>query len=166
MIEIIDNFIEPYHFSALRNAVLNMPWYFGPIGILNDPEETILCDTLDNYHFIHLFYKDYEVVSEKFNLITPIIDKLKIRSLIKIKSNLTTRTSKIVHHTFHRDVPYDDSFTSVYYINTNDGYTMFEDGTKVESVENRMVIFPSHMIHTGTTCTNDKVRIVINFNYF
>jgi hypothetical protein len=166
MIQIIDNFIEPYHFNTLRNSIFDIPWYFGTVGIYNDPEEKMLCDKLDNYHFIHLFYKDCEIVSEKFNLITPIINKLKIRAILKIKANLTTRTEKVIPHTFHRDVPYDDSFTSVYYINTNDGYTMFDDGTKVESMENRMITFPSYMRHTGTTCTNDKSRVVINFNYF
>ena len=56
--------------------------------------------------------------------------------------------------------------TSIFYVNTNNGYTKFEDGTKVESVANRMVIFPSNMKHIGTSCTDEKTRVVINFNYF
>ena len=56
--------------------------------------------------------------------------------------------------------------TSIYYVNSNDGYTEFKDGTIIESVENRLVIFPSDMRHTGTTCTNAKNRIVVNINYF
>jgi hypothetical protein len=55
--------------------------------------------------------------------------------------------------------------TAIYYANTCDGYTEFEDGTIVESVQNRFVAFPSRMKHTGTTCTNAKSRVVINFNY-
>ena len=50
-------------------------------------------------------------------------------------------------------------------MNTNDGYTLFEDGTKVESVMNRLVTFPYTMKHAGTTCTNSPFRMVINFNY-
>ena len=50
-------------------------------------------------------------------------------------------------------------------MNTNNGYTKFEDGTKVESVANRLVTFPASMMHTGTSCTDKKIRIVINFNY-
>ena len=46
------------------------------------------------------------------------------------------------------------------------GYTSFEDGTKVESVENRFVTFDSDIKHSGTTCTNQKVRLVLNINYF
>ena len=58
------------------------------------------------------------------------------------------------------------SSTSIFYVNTNNGYTKFEDGTKVESVANRMVTFPSNMKHTGTSCTDERIRVVINFNYF
>ena len=51
-------------------------------------------------------------------------------------------------------------------MNTNNGYTIFEDGTKVESVANRMITFPANLKHTGTSCTDQQVRIVINFDYF
>ena len=48
---------------------------------------------------------------------------------------------------------------------TNNGYTEFENGMKVESVENRWVSFPEDIKHRGTSCTDEKVRVVINFNY-
>ena len=166
MIKIIDDFIPHHQFRNIENCIYDIPWSFGTVGIQNDPNDVMLCDPLDNFQFVHLFYKDYEITSQHCNLILPIIQKLNLRALIKIKANLNPRTSKIIEHTFHRDVDYDDSFTSVYYVNSNDGYTLFEDGTKVESVGNRMVIFPSNMMHTGSTCTNQKARVVINFNYF
>ena len=56
--------------------------------------------------------------------------------------------------------------TSIFYVNTNDGYTKFKDGTKVKSIANRMLTFPANMKHCGTSCTNERRRIVINFNYF
>ena len=55
---------------------------------------------------------------------------------------------------------------AIYYVNSNDGYTEFRDGTKVESIANRLAIFPSTMEHTGSTCTNTKFRCVINFNFY
>ena len=51
-------------------------------------------------------------------------------------------------------------------MNTNNGYTLFENGTKIESVANRMITFPTNMKHTGTSCTDENTRVVINFNYF
>ena len=54
----------------------------------------------------------------------------------------------------------------IYYVNGNNGYTEFEDGTKVESVENRFVSFAGDLIHRGVNQTDTKERVVINFNYF
>ena len=81
------------------------------------------------------------------------------------------KTSEIIPHSFHTDYKitsnrYDKVTTSIFYINSNDGYTEFEDGTRIESIGNRLVTFPIHLKHTGTTCTNHSVRIVINYNYF
>ena len=91
--------------------------------------------------------------------------------LWRIKANLLTKTPNIVENEFHVDV-FDGELkvreqltTSIFYVNTNNGYTKFEDGTKIESVANRLISFPSNMKHTGTSCTDEKIRIVINFNY-
>ena len=67
-------------------------------------------------------------------------------------------------NSFHSDV--DDCITSIYYINSNNVYTEFEDGTKIESVENRMLVFNSNSKHRGVTSTDTLKRVLINFNYF
>ena len=166
MIQVIDNFISKYDFDNLTSSIFDIPWFFSTISNEDDPNDNLLCESLDNFHFTHLFFKDFQVTSNYSELITPILEKLNPRALVKIKANMNPRTQKIIEHVFHSDLDYIDSFTSVYYVNTNDGYTLFEDGTIVESVENRMVIFPSNLKHTGTTCTNQRSRVVINFNYF
>ena len=89
--------------------------------------------------------------------------------MIKCKANLVMGTDRLVEHGMHIDVldaedrPYIK--TSILYMNTCDGYTAFEDGTKVESVANRFVTFPNGLRHTGTSTTNASFRMVINFNY-
>jgi len=70
-----------------------------------------------------------------------------------------------LNHDFEEDVA-SHWTTAILYMNTNNGYTKFEDGTKVESVANRMITFPANMKHSGTSCTDEKTRVVINFNYF
>jgi hypothetical protein len=89
------------------------------------------------------------------------------RLLIRIKANLTPRADKIVEHGFHRDIepPIPNATTAILYLNTNNGYTVFEDGTKIDSVANTFVSFPSDTKHTGSTCTDTKFRGLINFNY-
>jgi len=95
------------------------------------------------------------------------IDPIK---LWRIKANLLTRTSNIIENEFHQDAGKHEKLskqwtTAIFYMNTNNGYTEFEDGTKVESVANRIVIFPTNTKHRGTSCTDERTRVVINFNY-
>ena len=66
-------------------------------------------------------------------------------------------------------VSYDDEVlphnVAIIYLNSNDGYTFFEDGAKIESVENRCIIFPGNLKHAGTSCTDSNLRVVLNINY-
>ena len=64
----------------------------------------------------------------------------------------------------HCDMEYDGT-TAIFYLNSNNGYTVFKDGEKVESVANRIVKFPTLKEHSGVSCSDSKRRAVINFNY-
>jgi hypothetical protein len=55
---------------------------------------------------------------------------------------------------------------TVFSLNTCDGFTSLEDGTKIESIENRLLLFDSNKPHASSTCTNAKARFNMNFNYF
>ena len=55
--------------------------------------------------------------------------------------------------------------TSIFYVNTNNGYTELETGEKIESVANRLVTYPLNMKHSGVTQTDTQQRVLINFNY-
>ena len=87
-------------------------------------------------------------------------------AIARIKAICVLRTPELIEFTwgFHTDFN-NNEITAIYYINDNDGYTLFEDGTKVESVANRFVRFPCTTRHTGTTCTDTDRRLLINFNY-
>ena len=64
----------------------------------------------------------------------------------------------------HRD--YETKHKGVLYsLNTCDGYTIFEDGTKVKSVANRALLFDPSIPHCSTTCTNAWYRSNIILNY-
>ena len=160
---IIDNFIDQQSFQNLKNIMLgdNFCWNYN--------QAIDYADDKDKFQFTHSFYKDSGPSSFFYDTITPVLRRIKYKELFRIKANLLTRTSKIEPNTFHTDIqgnwgviPY---ITSILYLNTNDGYTEFEDGTKIESIENRWVSFPEDTKHRGTSCTNERVRVVINFNY-
>jgi hypothetical protein len=164
MIEIIDNFLDKESFNAINSALLGkdavFPWYFNLVVATDDDT------SLDNFQFTHVFYNNLKSNSQYNTILAPLIDKLEIRSLIRIKANLVTKTEKIIEHGFHVDYPYPDSKTSVFYVNTNNGYTKFDDGSIVNSVENRVATFNSTLPHTGSSCTDSRARVVINLNYF
>ena len=135
-------------------------------------------DTIDNkndvekFQFVHMFYENYQPQSQSMNVLTPILELLRPAAIYRIKSNLLTKTSTIIENKFHVDMgvlPEEKQkqwTTSIFYMNTNNGYTKFENGTKMNSVANRMITFPSNMKHTGTSCTDERTRVVINFNYY
>jgi hypothetical protein len=167
MVEIEDNFLEQNIFDELE-AILgidgNFTWYYN--DHIDYERE------LNKFQFIHVFYYTPAPRSEYFEKLNPILTKINPVSLFRIKANLLTKTPTIVENEFHIDMDgmseekLKQWTTSIFYVNTNNGYTKFEDGTKVESVANRMVTFPANMKHTGTSCTDEKRRVVINFNYF
>ena len=63
-----------------------------------------------------------------------------------------TKNRKNIIQSFHTDFPPEwNHKTGIFYVNTCNGYTLFSDGTKVESIENRFVEFDSSIEHTGVT---------------
>ena len=89
------------------------------------------------------------------------------KKLFKAKVNIRTRTSKIYGSEYHVDIieKIEGHKTAIYYLNTNDGYTLFKSGEKVKSVGNRLVVFDGQLYHYGTTCTDQNIRSVLNINY-
>ena len=39
------------------------------------------------------------------------------------------------------------------------------NGKKILSKQNKLIIFDNDQPHTGSTCTDERIRVVINFNY-
>jgi len=158
--EVIDNFLDEISLNKVCESILGsaFPWYYNDSVVVKD----------DGFQFVHLFYENCLPNSNCFNLLNPILKKLEYKGLVRVKANTTTRTDEHVIHKYHTDFPYNctNAYTSVFYLNTNDGGTVFEEGGEVNSLKNRLVTFPVHKNHSGKTCTDEKRRVVINFNYF
>ena len=54
---------------------------------------------------------------------------------------------------------------ALFSLNTCDGYTKLKDGTKINSVANRVLLFDAGEEHCSTTTTDDFTRVNININY-
>jgi len=167
-IDIYDNFLDYHDFLNIRNFILGQqfPWYYQNTVVYGNCMER---DNTDIFQFTHLFFSVDEGVvfcSNMFELLRPILNKLGAKTILKVKSNLLTKTKNPEYFQYHKDFTYPTAKTAIYYINTNNGSTIFEDGTEVQSIENRMVIFENDIMHTGKPCSDESVRVLINFNYF
>ena len=86
------------------------------------------------------------------------------KTMIRIKMNAFPYTNVVKEHERHVDFSY-EHIGAVFSLNTCDGYTKFSDGTKVESIANRIVFFDASKYHQSTTTSNAKLRYNMNFNF-
>lgn len=156
-IQIIDNFLPDDYFNYLQNLMLNsdFPWFRNNL---------INYDGDGNRQFTHTLYKDNQVQSYLYEKFDQFIQAVNPLSVLRLKANLLPATGEIKEFGLHVDFN-QICATSILYMNTNNGYTRFENGDKVASVANRFVVFPSYFAHAGTTCTDEHDRVVLNFNY-
>lgn len=165
--EVIDNFLPQEISDNIKDYMIGrgakFPWYYNVSVTM--PEDTEY--SLHHHQFTHNFYKDLKPWSSELFLVEPLLDIIRPRALDRIKANLNPITSETIEYPWHVDYDGKNPYarTAIYYVNTNNGVTKFEDGTEIESVQNRMLIFNQNIRHTGTTCTDTKVRCLINFNY-
>ena len=164
-IKIIDNCLSLEAHDTIKTALLEseFPWYYNSAKVDSEGWDA---DPLNNYQFTHVFYNDMAPISPYIELLHPVMSILNPAAILRIKANLTPRTENLVNYKMHIDAENFKGKTAIYYVNDNNGSTIFEDKSVVESKENRLVIFDSQLLHAGTTCTNQKIRCVINFNYF
>jgi hypothetical protein len=162
--QVIDNFIEDTNqFKQIQSIITSNDFVWNTSDILSDN------NSITNFQLVHNVIWQYGADYEGLNAISPLLDRLNPYLILRIKINLNTYVgSEIIEGGMHTDYESNikDFKTAVFYINTNNGYTRFEDtNEKVYSVENRIVIFDGNRKHTGTNCTNAKGRFVININY-
>ena len=156
-LKVIDNFLPKQYFRQIKDLMMsaNFPWYYND-GVIFEGD--------GQYQFTHNFFiSQTDIYSEFITLFEIFFEMLGVKKLHRVKANLNTRTSFNEKTGYHYDYP--DMRTAVFYVNDNNGGTEFKNGKFVKSKENRIVIFDSNLIHTGVTCNDEKMRVVVNFNY-
>ena len=164
---VIDNFLPEYQFKQLSNVILSdyFPWYWND-GVVRGHGDV---NNSKSYQFTHRIFDlaDRGILSDDYSVCDTLQQRLGVRKLDRIKMNLTPRTFFHRKGGMHTDLCGLTAIqkTAIFYVNTNNGWTEFKKGGKVKSVANRIVIFDSNVEHQGVTCTDEKRRVVINFNY-
>jgi hypothetical protein len=156
---VIDNFLDKDYFNHLKNTIMenSFPWFF-QATVAEHERDT-------DFYFTHLIYNEGKINSDFYKELEPLIDQLKVTSLLRIKANLYPNLNKEIVNLSHVDSPTSHK-GAILYINTNNGYTILDNSIKIDSVENRILLFDPSVPHQSTHCTDEKCRININFNYF
>ena len=160
--KVIKNFLPKETYQNIKQVIFseNFPWFFHE-EILS-PKDSI--GQKSCFQFVHNFYANKEPFSQYYKLLVPILDIIKPISLLRIKANLNTQTEKIIETGLHKDTEDARLQSGVFFLNDCDGYCRIND-KKIFSEDNKMVFFNSNTNHTGSTTTNKKRRVLINFIY-
>jgi hypothetical protein len=165
-LRVIDDFLERELFLSLQAAVLSPSFAWERSAVLSASAAAHLGPG-ENEQDIHGFYlhkRAVRYVSPALQIIAPVLDKLAPLALLKVKVNRTARSERHIEYGLHVDTQRSGATTAIFYLNTNNGYTLFDDGRKVLSMENRIVIFDASTQHTGASCTDAPHRLVLNIN--
>ena len=159
--KIIDNFLPQDYFEYLQGMMLDhsFPWLYNAyVANKNENQD-------EHFYFTHNLFESFDRVSSVFEEFIPFFKPLEMNAMVRARALLYVNQGRQIVHEKHTDYNFPHK-TVVFYVNTNNGYTEFEDGTKVESVENRIVFFDGSRPHNSSTCTDQKRRVVISVNYF
>tara|TARA_B100001996_G_scaffold11783_1_gene9846 strand:+ start:294 stop:839 length:546 start_codon:yes stop_codon:yes gene_type:complete len=177
--KIIDDFLNDDELSELKDCFYSstfplfftpdvtsgkVRWYNNMLNFVRDPDKPLW----DSY-FSHVFYQTDDVKSNFYPLVYNIfIPKFKeifpYKSLLRIKLNHYPHTETLREHSKHVDYSF-SHHGAVFSLNTCDGFTRLDDGTKADSIENRIVFFDPSLKHNSSTTTNSPARWNINFNF-
>ena len=162
MFQVIDDILPQEEFEDIKNNILNVdfPWKLST-SVAKEGEKLPI---QASYYFTHVFWDNFYTEPQS-QLFTPLFFFFYCHALMRIKANCYPSTSEIILHDNHLD--YDFSHKgAIFYLNTNNGCTILEDEHEIQSVENRLLLFDPSKPHRSTTCTDDKCRVNVNFNFF
>jgi hypothetical protein len=161
MFQILDNFLSQEEFLNIKNFMLNPNFPWNLTQVVSNEKENL--PTPASYYFTHEFWSGFHTEPEA-QVFAPILNQIECRAVMRIKANLYPSTETIVHHMDHIDYEFPHK-GAIFYLNTNNGLTVVNN-EEIESIENRLLLFDPTVPHHSTTCSNDKCRVNVNFNFF
>ena len=170
-LKIIDNFLDVSEFSTLiNNTIGRSDGHQTEFRVVSNVENFgVREEDYWSWYLVNMiYYEDIpqnEIYPNICNLFIPRFQHIaNFKTMIRIKMNAFPYTNVVKEHERHFDFSY-EHIGAVFSLNTCDGYTKFSDGTKVESVANRIVFFDASKYHQSTTTSNAKLRYNMNFNF-
>lgn len=152
------NFISKKEFNNIKSMLLGeFPWFYRD-RLVKQPKDN------EGYYFTHTFMLNNKINSDFYEPeIKPIVKKLNAKDIVEIRANLMMKRNDKYFSGYHIDN--ENIKTAIFYVNKNNGETLFKTGEKILPEENKMIIFDSNKYHGVFNQTDVKRRVVINFNY-
>lgn len=160
--KIIQNFLPEKYFNKIEKEIKDnkiFPFYFN--STVSSREEK---QSLDHFYFTHMVYQHHVPQSAIYEMFLPLLDVLDIKSLIRIKINMYTKTGSLIHHKSHTDYKFTHKGLILSLNDCNGGTQIGE--TFVKSIRNQALLFDPSVPHNSTNCTDKQARFNININYF
>jgi len=157
-----ENFLDKDFFNDFKKILFSddISWYF---------RKHLTSFNKDNYWFNHCFFNNSTVFSPILfdQFIKPILLKLNAKAAVEVRANCYVNKNVAYQSDWHVDRSFECT-TAVLYMNTCNGYTLIDKDKKIKvnSEENKILIFNSQTEHAVVSQTDTDRRIIINFNYF
>jgi len=168
MIKIIDNYLNEKDFNFVHSTLNDEQFLWEWRKVANHNSKNYG----EDFQFMHFFieYGKTFYINASQLPITIVQryakDENKKFRISRAKANLFIKTSEQPKQLgYHKDITDSEKFlTVILYLETSNGYTEFKDGTRIDSIKNRAVIFPAHIEHQTVTQTDTLFRTNINVN--
>ena len=112
--KIIDNFLSTSDFEIVRDYLLSDSFTWNFSNTIANKRQGI-----DQYQFFHTFFDVANPSLQNYStFLSPLLNKLQPKYLLRIKANLRPRTTQGVLSDYHVDMEANQQ-TAIFYINTN-----------------------------------------------
>lgn len=159
------NFLPLTEYVNIQRITMDgtFPYFFrGTVAYDNSHEEKFIMG-----HRLYDWNEGGNLTESKYieGILQPLLNVLQPKTLYRAQVNMNCRNDIRQFAHWHVDQPNMQHSTALYYVNTNNGWTEFENGTKVPCIGNSIGIWSENIRHRGAYQTDTAVRICININY-
>ena len=163
MYKIIENYLPQKQADEIESVMINPP---KPI----DPAPVFPWFYMPHF-FTHVFYERRGMEEDKLfkginNTILARLEKedMKDMDLLRVRANLHLKNPQPVFAEPLSADHFINQKVAIYYVNTNNGYTLLDEKIKIPSIKNSVLIFDGEQ-HKAVSQTDENVRVIINIYY-
>jgi len=157
---IIPDFLEQEFYRNMQFICLgdNFTWFLKSGSNVDDLQS--------DYYLTHIFYQNNIASSNYFDFIqSNLLNFIKINSLISVKSIMLPSNKEVESIEIINEFEFKHN-QAIYFVNTTNGNTVLQDGVKIKSNENSILMIESSQKIYSENCTNKKAKVMILIDYF